>query len=114
MAPAEGHGGRSERRVVSWLLRVGLAVAAAGMTLGLVWALASGHLAAQPFRFDDLGRGQAGAALMGVGLVVLALTPAARVLALVVDFSLERDWKFAAVAVGVAVLLAVGIVLGHL
>jgi len=30
-----------------------------------------------------------------------------------VGFALDRDWRFAAVALGVALLLAAGILLGH-
>lgn len=111
--PAEVHGRRSERRVVAALLRAGLAVSAGSMTVGLSWAVAAGRLAALPLRLGELDGSRAGALLMGIGLIVLALTPAARVVALVIDFSIERDWRFAAVAAGVAALLSIGIALGH-
>jgi len=48
--------------------------------------------------------------LMGAGVVVLALTPVARVLVLIGLWVRERDWRFVAVAGVVLVVLGVAVV----
>jgi uncharacterized membrane protein len=53
-----------------------------------------------------------GNALMQLGLVILMLTPVARVLVLGLDWLLESDRVFAGVAATVLALLAISVVLG--
>lgn len=47
----------------------------------------------------------AAAAMTNAGLIVLMATPAARVVVSVVEYSLERDWLFAALTTTVLVIL---------
>ena len=51
-------------------------------------------------------------AVMQLGLVILMLTPVARVLVLGLDWLLESDRVFAGVAATVLALLAISVVLG--
>lgn len=53
-----------------------------------------------------------GVAILNLGLLILMLTPAMRVTVLVIGWSLERDWRFASIALGVLVLLAISLGLG--
>lgn len=53
-----------------------------------------------------------GVAILNLGLFILMLTPALRVLVLVIGWLLERDWVFASVALGVFVLLGISLTLG--
>lgn len=103
----------AERRDVQRLLRLGLAGAAALMTAGLVVALWSGapDVALQPRTLlqRDL---PLSVRLCGLGVLLLAATPALRVLTLIVLWIRERDWKYAAVAVSVAIVLGAAVVLG--
>lgn len=105
---------RTERRDVKALLRIGLGTGAALMAAGLVAALASGPLPSQPLHVAALWHGELALStrLCGLGILVLSATPAFRVIALIVLWTRERDWKYAAVAVSVAVVLALAIALG--
>jgi uncharacterized membrane protein len=106
-----------ERRVVQFLLRAGLTVAAALMALGLFMAVLGGRFTAHPVTFDQvaslLRRGRP-SGYMTAGLLVLLATPIARVLALIVGFSIARDWRFVAVATAVAGLLVLGLLVGRI
>ena len=53
-----------------------------------------------------------GTAVMTIGLLILMLTPVARVIVLGVDWLLERERLFAAVAATVLTLLVISVVLG--
>ncbi len=53
-----------------------------------------------------------GTAVMTIGLLILMLTPIARVIVLGVDWLLEGERLFAAVAATVLTLLAISVVLG--
>lgn len=103
----------SERRDIQLLLRLGLAGAVALMTTGFVMALVTGaaDAALQPQALMQQGL-PLPLRLCGLGVLVLAATPVFRVTALIVLWIRERDWKFAAVAVGVAIVLAAAITLG--
>ena len=50
---------------------------------------------------------------MALGVLVLAATPLFRVLALVVLWTRERDWRFVVVALLVVATLSMAIVVGH-
>ena len=104
----------SERRDVQLLLRIGLGTAALLMAAGLLVALASGPLPNSPLQVHALWQRDTALSvrLCGLGILVLSATPAVRVLALIVLWVEERDWKYAAVAAIVAVMLGVAIVLG--
>jgi uncharacterized membrane protein len=53
-----------------------------------------------------------GAALVELGLVILMLTPVARVLALAVGWLVHRDWTFGLIACCVLALLVLSVLLG--
>jgi uncharacterized membrane protein len=95
------------------VLRLGLAVGAALMAIGLIVDLAEGDrtLVAVPLR-SILGTGSIGDRLMAVGILALLLTPVARVMVLVGVWWKEGDRRFAAVGLVVLAVLITGIVAG--
>ncbi len=103
-----------DRRVVAMVLRTGLAVACALMAAGLTVTLARGDRHAHVVRLFEIGGDQAvGDLLLAAGVVVLALTPAVRVLALVVLWAREGDRRFVAVALVVVAVLVAAAAFGH-
>jgi uncharacterized membrane protein len=101
------------RRVVEGLLRGGLVVAIGLMASGLVVKLASGNHDDTAVRLlHVMQTGSLGDTLMGLGILALGLTPAARVLVLAAVWAHQRDWRFVAVAVIVVMTLAVATLLG--
>ena len=79
----------------------------------LVWleaVLAAGVLASAAVLASGLVLGRPG--LLLVGLLLLILTPVARVLAVTAGFALARDWAFAALALAVLTVLATGAWIG--
>lgn len=125
----KGHGGirrpqsrddhREEMRLnttISRVLVVGLVTAVALLVVGAVLTLVRPD--AVPIRAtslggmaDQLAAGEASGFLQ-LGLVVLLLTPFARVLALGVAFAGRRQWLFVGISAIVAGFLVVGAVLG--
>lgn len=104
-----------DARAVSWLLRSGLVGSALLLAIGLVLQLASGETVSRPMSLGAEAEGEArsaGEVVMGLGVVVLALTPVARVLALVGLWVRERDWRFVMVAGVVLVVLGVAVMVG--
>jgi uncharacterized membrane protein len=94
IAPADDQAIERLERQVGVLLQVGVWAAAVCLTSGLAWWMALG-----PGRSADL--------LLTGGLVVLMLTPLARVIASLVAYVRLRDWFFAATTAMVfAVLVA--------
>ena len=104
------------RLAVRRLLRFGLLAAclltAAGLSLALLWKRFRVHAVTFTWLSDYLG-GHHASGIMAIGLAVLLAIPVARVLLLIVGFSRERDWRFAAVSAGVMAVLVLGIVLGR-
>ena len=96
---------------VGWVLRIGLGLAVVLLGGGMLAGLATGAHDAPPARLWHLDGG-AGLVLTTLGVLVLAFTPAFRVLALVFLWWRERDWRFVAVALSVIATLAAGILLG--
>lgn len=105
---------QEERRDVQRLLRLGLAVAAACMLAGVLAALLGSPLPAAAWRpVEAFGAHQPfSERLAGLGILVLAATPAVRVVTLIVLWVRERDWKYVAVASTVAAVLALAIAAG--
>lgn len=105
---------RSDRNAVQWLLRSGLALAVGLMTVGFLVRVLAGEPAAPAVSLRQVLSGDAsrGDWLMGLGALVLGLTPGFRVLMLVVLWTRERDWRFALVAALVVVTLTVSLLLG--
>lgn len=103
-----------DAKTVSWLLKTGLVGSAALLAIGLVLQLASGDTVARPMGLVSAGEGERtwGELLMGMGVVLLALTPVARVVVLVGLWVRERDWRFVLVAGVVLVVLGVAVVVG--
>jgi uncharacterized membrane protein len=98
---------------VSWTLLVGLSASAALMVLG--WLLSLRQTPSENPRDTGLltraVHGDA-TAILECGLIVLMLTPVARVLILAVGWAMRRDWTFSLIAFWVLALLALSVVLG--
>lgn len=109
-----GDESRAAHRFVQWVLRGGLAIACVLMGAGLAIALATGERAAGTVRLHEvLSEGTVADRVIACGLLLLAMTPVVRVLSLVAIWILERDKKFALVALVVVVVLGAAIASGH-
>lgn len=102
--------------VVSGVLAVGLGVASALMIGGaLLAAVGAGSVDSQALRLSKIpaalwaGRPTG---FLSLGILVLVVTPAARVVVLLGAFARRRDWGFALVSATVLGVLGVGLVLG--
>jgi len=98
------------------LLRIGLLVAIFLLLVGVVLAaLGSGTPVPRHTSVSDIPRAlrhlEAGG-FFSIGLLVLLITPAARVLALLVAFVRDRAWLFAGFSSLVLIVLALSGVLG--
>lgn len=104
----------SDGKRIQLILRTGLALSMALMAVGMVMKLVSGDQSAGIVRIEQILEGGTPAAdrLMITGVVVLALTPAFRVMALIALWSRERDWHFVGIAVVVLIVLGIAIALG--
>jgi len=101
-------------RFVQWVLRGGLAISCALLVVGVAIALATGEYVAVPVRLHHLmSEGTVADRVIGLGLLLLAMTPVVRVLSLVVIYAVERDRKFTVVALVVVAVLAAAILSGH-
>ncbi len=102
--------------LISRVLVVGLLVAVVLLVVGVVLALARpGMSVIQETSIKDIpGEIAAGdpSGFLQLGLVVLLLTPFARVLALGVAYARRRRWLFLGISALVAILLVVGASLG--
>lgn len=99
--------------MVERLLQGGLLVGALLMATGLAWAVATGPVA-RPIPLGSLFReGTAPDRLMALGVLALALTPISRVVALVLMWRAEGDYRFVATGMTVVVVLAIAVLLGH-
>lgn len=102
------------QRVIEWLLRGGLIVAVILMAIGLALKISSGADRSPPVKLFSISSAPTdGDRLMAIGVLVLAATPAMRVLALLWMWARERDWRFVGVACAVVVTLAVAVLVGH-
>lgn len=102
--------------VVSRVLAVGLGVASALMIAGaLLVAVGAGPAAPQALPLAEIpaalwaGRSNG---FLSLGILVLVVTPAARVVVLLGAFVLRREWGFALVSAAVLAVLGVGLVVG--
>lgn len=84
------------------------------MLIGLILNLVSAPVKLEPIALFDLFSQPLTLAnrLMGLGVFILALTPAARVVMLLILWLRERDWKFVSVASIVIVTLLLSIFIG--
>ncbi len=95
------------------MLLTGLAVSVAAMAVGLVVDLLEGErtAVAVPLR-SLLWAGSIGDRIMAVGVLVLLLTPIARVVVLIGVWWRERDRRFVVVGAVVLAILVAGMVVG--
>lgn len=99
--------------VVKYVLRTGLALAMVLLLVGLVIQLASGHDDAIGVKmFDLLAPRPLGERIMAVGTLMLALTPAAGVLSVLVSWIRERDGVFVVVGLIVVGVLSAAVLIG--
>ncbi len=103
---------QAHRRVQA-VLRVGLAIAVTAMLAGLAVCLATGRCNTHRVRISAIaGPMDPGLRLLSTGILALALTPAARVLALVALWARTRDWRFVAIALAVVGVLTTAVMVG--
>lgn len=98
------------------ILLVGLIVSGVLLAVGLTTMLLQGHEQAPryesfPRLLRDAGRLR-GPAVTTLGLLALMITPILRVVVLLVGWTVERDWRFAGVALAVFVLLCISLTIG--
>lgn len=107
------------RRPVGAVLAIGTGLGVALLALGVVQMVAAGtgplDRPFPPFEPDRLvpdllalrGRG-----FLSLGLLVVILTPASRVLASLIGFALERDRRMVAVALAILAVIGLSALLG--
>ena len=104
-------------RLMSMVLRLGVALSCSLFLVGLLadsvdpiafGTIKPGHI---PLLFHALIHGSP-AAMMHIGILVLLVTPVARVAAMAWSFARERDFTFAAISIGVLLLLVVSFTIG--
>jgi uncharacterized membrane protein len=94
-------------KTVAFVLRYGALASALLMALGVILAMVLGGDLAAPHRLDEFPRllAQLGdfdpGAISELGLVILLMTPVARVVATFVEFSRAGERRYAAVALSV-------------
>jgi uncharacterized membrane protein len=103
-------------RAVSWTLTCGLTASVVLMLLGWAFTLKTtateNHAEKGWFALPLRALHGDGAALLSLGLVVLMLTPVARVLILALGWARDRDWTFSLIAFCVLALLSLSVLLG--
>lgn len=84
------------------------------MMAGLIVNISTGHIESVSVPMfglfsDSLALGDR---LLGIGVLVLALTPALRVVTLTILWTREKDWKFVGISVLVIIALIISVTLG--
>lgn len=84
------------------------------MMIGLVINMSTGHTKSVPVTMFDLFDESLllGDRLLGIGVLILALTPAIRVITLTILWAREKDWKFVGISVVVILALIISVALG--
>jgi uncharacterized membrane protein len=112
---------RQAELVISNVLRWGVILSATIIALGVVWFYLDGGGASQALAtyprslggiVQQLGRGEP-LALVALGLLLLLLTPIARVAISILVFALERDWLYTVITIVVLLILLVSLALGR-
>jgi uncharacterized membrane protein len=99
------------------LLRLGLWLSVVFMVAGIAAAVASPGNSQLPLRFRDIPAALAALdprGLLGAGILLLLVTPLARVLASIIHFARERDALYIGLTAIVAINLAIAVGLGAL
>lgn len=107
---------RRLEHAVHWTLLSGMVISSALLISGIVAMLAQGsQQAPRQESLATLIRDASrldGPALTTLGLLALMVTPVLRVVVLLIGWALDRDWRFAAVAMVVLALLILSMSLG--
>lgn len=110
---------QTDRKIIQNLLRYGLALSMLLMILGLILNVSNGRIESVSVPmfslFSDspaLNSQSLGDRLLGLGVFILALTPALRVMALAILWAREKDWKFVGISLMVLVALIISVVIG--
>jgi uncharacterized membrane protein len=105
--------------IAATTLRAGVAVSALFLVAALIDSVVA-HDAVTTVKPADLASAVRGVfrletgALVHIGIVVLLLTPIARLVAVTTEFFLRRETAFVLMSVGVLLLLGVSVVIGLL
>jgi uncharacterized membrane protein len=114
-ASGGGEAGRLSR-AVSWVLAGGLAMAVIPLLIGAGLAVAGrADSLSSEWSISDIPRALSAlepSGFLHLGILLLLLTPVARVVALAVGFARRRSWMFFAMSVFVLALLALSAYLG--
>jgi uncharacterized membrane protein len=106
-------GSSREHVIIERVLRFGLGAASSLMLVGLILRAVEHETGAPPAPLGHLVRaGDTGSSVTAIGILVLAITPIARVVGLAILWAKERDWRFVAVALSVLAMLGVSIYVG--
>jgi len=104
----------SDRKRVQFLLQSGLFISMLLMVIGLSINIFAGHIEAVSIPMFELMSESLslGNRFLGFGVLVLALTPAFRVVTLTVLWAQEKDWKFVGISLLVLLALIISVSLG--
>jgi uncharacterized membrane protein len=109
---------------ISWILRAGVAISLALESAGIIGNYLYTGDASPPnwpaqgvnfFGFltsvlGSLASGASPLSITGLGIAVLVLTPYVRVVAAILFYVVERDWRFVAITFSVFLVITVGLV----
>lgn len=105
------------RNLMSFILRFGVLLSCSLFVVGILadsvdpiafGTIKPGHI---PLLLRALIHGSP-AAMLHIGILVLLITPVARVVAMAWSFARERDFTFATISIGVLLLLIVSFTIG--
>jgi uncharacterized membrane protein len=99
-------------RIIAAALRIGLGLAVVLAILAMVLG-GSRLLAARPPELELHGRVDTALSSATLALIVLAATPALRVVLLGILWARQKDWRFVLVALAVAGVLAASAMIGR-
>lgn len=105
-----------ERKSVQLLLSGGVILSVAFMLVGLVALLLTGNTGLTAVSIADIFYSDLSWSyrLLSIGMLILALTPAFRVITLLLLWWREKDWKFVGVSLAVLITLTFSLVLGSI
>jgi uncharacterized membrane protein len=107
----------TRRSLMSLILRLGVDLSCSLFIVGILvdavdpiafGTIKPGHI---PLLLKALIHGSP-AAMLHIGILILLITPVARVVAMAWSFARERDFTFAAISIGVLLLLVVSFSIG--